>query len=461
MATFVIMRELEPSEHIGTEERKDHNPEREEDLAVENVPTIGHIGNGEELESESQLDEAESHLDDIHPSTGTGRTLEERREESEERERDGKSQGETEHSDSWGKDAALGSNGYEKETDDRTRAGEGDEGESERHEENGEKPCGIAFAGLNLIGPRGGESYLERAEERGGEDEEEEAEENVENSIRRKCVKLGSSPQTRNDETEGQVDYDNGSTIGESLGNGLLSLLVAFEEEADSQWNYWPYAWGEDGDETAEETLEKDLPEGKRIGIGEGLALRFHLLDRGSPSAGREDIGWDCSGRLDGGGIGIGGRDWLLLCCGLDAGGSEIYVGWGEAALVVAGSVFECHVDGVGTAREADVLYESYVALEIAQLHAEHLVLLLDLVTTCDEGSVEFGPLDAIDNERGAYRAFVAEIGGVDVPTTVDRAFEYDIDLAWVRGLLHTGGEMDRLGHLRHGGERDGEEGEK
>ena len=127
----------------------------------------------------------------------------------------------------------------------------------------------------------------------------------------------------------------------------------------------------------------------------------------------------------------------LLRNC-LDTGCCEIDVGWREAALVIAGPVFEGHVDGIGTSRKTDVLNESDVALEIAQLHAEHLVMLLDLVTARDEGAIEFGTFDAIDNERSTYRTFVAEIGGVDVPTSVDRAFEYDIDLAWVGGLLHS-----------------------
>ena len=120
----VVVRELEPTEEVDSKQTEDDNPQTEEHLAVEDVPAVGKVGNGEELQGESQLDETEHNLNNVHPSTRLWSRLQEAWEHGEQCERYGKGDGEAKHADGWCKYAALCGNGYEKEADDWTCAGE-------------------------------------------------------------------------------------------------------------------------------------------------------------------------------------------------------------------------------------------------------------------------------------------------------------------------------------------------
>ena len=55
---FVVVRKSEFAEEVEAEECEDHDPERYEHLAVEDTPSVSKVGDGEELEGKSQLEES-------------------------------------------------------------------------------------------------------------------------------------------------------------------------------------------------------------------------------------------------------------------------------------------------------------------------------------------------------------------------------------------------------------------
>ena len=67
--------------------------------------------------------------------------------------------------------------------------------------------------------------------------------------------------------------------------------------------------------------------------------------------------------------------------------------------------------------------------LEEPQLHAEHLVVLLDDLSTWFQLAHGLGAVHLHCIERGGDGAVVAHIGGVDMPAVVDRGAEYDFSL--------------------------------
>ena len=100
MGIIVVAGELNPAEEVGAQETKDGNPKGKEGFAVQNMPTVSQIGHAEELQGESQFDEAQNHLYHVHPATTLWGFLQHGGEEREEREGKSQSNGETQHSDS-------------------------------------------------------------------------------------------------------------------------------------------------------------------------------------------------------------------------------------------------------------------------------------------------------------------------------------------------------------------------
>ena len=109
--------------------------------------------------------------------------------------------------------------------------------------------------------------------------------------------------------------------------------------------------------------------------------------------------------------------------------------GGGQAAFVAAGAVFEVAVDVVIGFGEADLLDEGGLVFEVLYLHVEHLVHFLDDVTLRSEFANEFRTLHLRDVEGGLDRTVVAEVGGIDMPTAVDRGVEDDLRLCPFTGL--------------------------
>ena len=65
---LVVVWEFQPAQQVAAQQTEDDNPEREEYLTIEDMPTVGQISHREELQCKGQFDEAECHLDDVHPT---------------------------------------------------------------------------------------------------------------------------------------------------------------------------------------------------------------------------------------------------------------------------------------------------------------------------------------------------------------------------------------------------------
>src|SRR3712207_7602943 len=61
------MRKFDFSQQIKTKQSKNHNPQRQKSFPVKNSPAVGQIGNRQELQGKSQLQESKRDFDHIHP----------------------------------------------------------------------------------------------------------------------------------------------------------------------------------------------------------------------------------------------------------------------------------------------------------------------------------------------------------------------------------------------------------
>ena len=132
----LIALELQPATEVGAQEGEDNDPEGEEHLAVEDMPTVGQIGHGEEFQGKGQFDEAEYDLQGVHPGAGLRGGLQPRGEHGEEREWQGQCQGKTEHANGRCQPVARGRGLDEQHAHDGGCAGEGDEHQRESHQED-------------------------------------------------------------------------------------------------------------------------------------------------------------------------------------------------------------------------------------------------------------------------------------------------------------------------------------
>ena len=206
-ASLVVVREVEESEQVETEQREERYPESEECLAVEDVPAVCEVGYREELQCERQLHEAERHLQHVHPATRLRCRLEQCGEHGEQSERHSQCDGEAEHTDCRSHDAALRGYCHEQEADDRTGAREAHERECERHEEDAEQTACLLRLLVHLVAPRRRQRNLERSEERSGEHYEHQAERYVEDGVGRERVERTRAEEHRHYESERHVDH--------------------------------------------------------------------------------------------------------------------------------------------------------------------------------------------------------------------------------------------------------------
>ena len=122
-------------------------------------------------------------------------------------------------------------------------------------------------------------------------------------------------------------------------------------------------------------------------------------------------------------------RGWRLACL------LQFHLRGRHAALVVAGTVLQVAVNGVFGLGELDFLHKGGSVLEVLQLHAEHVVELLDDVAAWGELAHRFHALHFDGIERGLDGAVAAQVGGIDVPAGGDGGREYDFCLGTAAGL--------------------------
>ena len=58
VATDLVLLEFQPATEVSAQQSEDDNPQREEYLAIQQMPAVGQIGHAEELQGEGQFDES-------------------------------------------------------------------------------------------------------------------------------------------------------------------------------------------------------------------------------------------------------------------------------------------------------------------------------------------------------------------------------------------------------------------
>ena len=124
-----------------------------------------------------------------------------------------------------------------------------------------------------------------------------------------------------------------------------------------------------------------------------------------------------------------------------------------HAHLVVAGAPLQVGVDVVLGLRELHLLYKLHRLLEVAQVHAEHLVELRDFLTPRRQLAHQFGTLQLVDVQRCLDGAVLSQIGRIDVPARIDGSRENHLGLG-ARARLQLCGEFHGVLHLCHGVQR-------
>ena len=455
LGVVVIVRELELAQQVEAQQAEEHDPQGEERLAVQYVPAISQVGHREEFQRKSQFDEAQHHLDDVHPAARPGHGLQPRGEEGEEREGQGQRQGEAEHADGWAHDAARGGHFDQQEADDGARAGEAHQRQREGHQEDADEARRLLGLAVHGIAPLRRERNLERAEERGRKDHQQEAEEDVEHGVGGQGIQRAGAEQGRDDQSQSHVDDDDGRPVGAGIADALLLVLRALQEEADRHRDDGPHAGGEQGQQAAQEAHAEDV-EPREVARGDGLAKGVQFVDDGRPIAG-----------LPGGALRDIGRPPAEFCAVLRQGRARLspvaeaegHLRGRQAILVVAGAVLQVAFHPAGAARQLQLLHELRRLLEIAHLHLEQGVEAGHFLAHGLEFAHGFGALHLRHVEGGRDGAPVAQVCRIDVPARVDGGRKHDFRFL-VRHLLPLGLESDRVQYLRlhqEGGEEQEE----
>ena len=165
---FAVVRKLDLAQEVQAEQREDHNPNCEIDLAIEQIPVVNLVGNTEELEAECHLDKAKHNLHRVEPAAALWQLLQQRREECKECKWQRKGCRECQHCDNWRPHLARGR--FDKHrANDRTRARERHQHERQSHKEDSSDTALIRLR-IALVHKCARHSNLECTEERCSKD---------------------------------------------------------------------------------------------------------------------------------------------------------------------------------------------------------------------------------------------------------------------------------------------------
>ena len=286
-----VVREFDFSEQIESQQREGHDPYGQIDLAVEQSPVVGLVGDRKELHAEGDFDEAQHDLHRVEPAAALRQFLEHRGEEGEDRKRQGECHRECEHRDDRTPEFAR-SRFDEHRTDDRSRAGERHQHERQGHEEDAGQAFRIGL-GVGLVHHPRGHRDLESPEERSGEDHEYEEEEDVREPVRRQPVedvgRHGVAAQNACDDDDGRdgerVERDDEESVHGGTEAAACGTSFALHEERNCHRNHREHAGGQQGCKAPEDGFDNQRP--KRTASC-GVLLR------------RDDLRGSCLGRAGG-----------------------------------------------------------------------------------------------------------------------------------------------------------------
>ena len=135
---FFFTRPPEAGKQICGKSCETAYPQEDKRVSRQDVPTISHVSDREELEREGQFEESESDLERGHPVARTREPLHGIGEHGKDREGQRQSKSKAKHTDSGSKQRVACRLNKER-ADDGTCAGERDNDKSERHEHNAQE----------------------------------------------------------------------------------------------------------------------------------------------------------------------------------------------------------------------------------------------------------------------------------------------------------------------------------
>ena len=293
-----VVRETNPPDEVSTQEDGKDNPEGEEHLTVKQSPAICKVCHREELEGKGEFDETERDLHHVHPVATLRHGIEPLREEGKEREGQCQGNGKAEHADDGTHDAGC-DHLHQEKPDDGTCAGETDQHERECHQEDAEQSCGAVGFVIDSGIPLGRQGDFEAPNEGDTENEQHEEEENVEHGIGCQIVQGRCSEDGCDGKSERHIDDDDAHAIENGvtdaptlgcrflLGSGVLGRSP-LEEEGHSHGDDGPHTRSDQGNQTAQQSQEKDLPEGSVGGVAVATLIEYRkLVDDGCPDGRR------------------------------------------------------------------------------------------------------------------------------------------------------------------------------
>ena len=245
------MRKTEPAHQVGSEQGKKDDPQTQENLAVQQVPSIGQIGHREELERESQFQKAQTDFYGIHPTATTGYALQPCGEHGKKGEGQSQRNGKAQHTHRWRQEVAGCGNLHQKEADNGAGTGETDEAEGEGHQEYAQEAGRLPGLAIHSIAPTARQCQLECAEEAEGKSQQQQEKEDVDKCVRTKSIQGAGTKQERYDQSQSHIDNNDADAVNGGVPDSGPAILAPLHKETDRHGNNGPYARGEQGDETS------------------------------------------------------------------------------------------------------------------------------------------------------------------------------------------------------------------
>ena len=282
------------------------------------------------------------------------------------------------------------------------------------------------------------------------EHHQQQEQEDVEHRIRRQGIQRITAEASRDEQSQCQIDHDDRQAICNGILDAFLLIrLRTLQEEAHRHRDDRPDARHRHSEQTTDEAHQQDVPQ-RTVGNAVAAAHRAQLLNDRSPETfGVELRGLSVErcihrsrvGLNSGSSIGIGlllflcrSFSWNVLPSFGGVGGGfhrralaallQHNLARRHAHLVIARTPLQVGVDVVLRLRELHLLHKLHGILEVAQFHAEHLVVLRDFLTLRSELSHQLHTILLVDMQRSLDGTILTEVCRVDVPAGIDGGAE-------------------------------------
>ena len=278
------MPETDLSKEVQAKEGEHHYPDCKVNLPVQKVPVVSLVCHGQEFKAEGYFYEAKHHLHAVEPAAALGELAQNRREQGQKGERQGKGNAEGQHCDHGGPELSLSALDKHGSNDGAGAT------ETHQHQRKGKEEyaqeAALAALFIGLGGPAGGEGNLKRAKKGRRKHHEDNEEYDVGQPVRCQPVedvrRHGFSAKGPC-EADNNADWNRVQKHYEKAVHGCVEApfcgrSAPFQEEGHGHGNHREHARGEEHQEAPEDGLKDEAPEALGSAIGRcRSALSFHL----------------------------------------------------------------------------------------------------------------------------------------------------------------------------------------